>query len=152
MIVVVTTRVAVANRARFVGPTMVLRLEPFGADQVRRWLDVWNAVNPRAVLSPAVALRFPDLAGQPLLLFMLALYNADGNALHAEGAELAKARLYERLLTRFARREVDKSLRDALDDRVEQAVEEELVRLSVVAFAMFNRGVQWIDETELDGT
>jgi hypothetical protein len=102
------------------------------------------------VLSPEVALRFADLAGQPLLLFMLALYNADGNALHTEGAELAKARLYERLLTRFARREVAKSLHGALDDQVDQAVEEELVRLSVVAFAMFNRGVQWVDETELD--
>ncbi|MFE9745119.1 NACHT domain-containing protein [Saccharothrix saharensis] len=150
VIVVVTTRIAVANRARPAGSTVVLKLEPFADDQVRRWLDVWNTANPSATLSPEVALRFPDLAGQPLLLFMLALYNAEGNALEAEGAELAKARLYERLLTRFARREVDKSLRDALDDQVDQAVEEELVRLSVVAFAMFNRGVQWIDETELD--
>ncbi|MEU4767847.1 hypothetical protein AB0H12_31825 [Actinosynnema sp. NPDC023794] len=150
VIVVVTSRIAVANRARFAGSTMVLKLEPFGEDQVRRWLDVWNTVNPGAVLSPEVALRFADLAGQPLLLFMLALYNADGNALHTEGAELAKARLYERLLTRFARREVAKSLHGALDDQVDQAVEEELVRLSVVAFAMFNRGVQWVDETELD--
>ena len=150
VIVVVTTRIAVANRARFAGPTMVLKLEPFADDQVRRWLDVWNTANPAAVLLPEVAMRFQDFAGQPLLLFMLALYNADGNALEAEGSELAKARLYEQLLTRFARREVDKSLRDALDDQVDQAVEEELVRLSVVAFAMFNRGVQWIDETELD--
>ncbi|TQM82792.1 hypothetical protein FHX81_5203 [Saccharothrix saharensis] len=150
VIFVVTTRVAVANRARLAGSTVVLKLEPFADDQVRRWLDVWNTANPSATLSPEVALRFADLAGQPLLLFMLALYNAEGNALEAEGAELAKARLYERLLTRFARREVDKSLRDALDDQVDRAVEEELVRLSVVAFAMFNRGVQWIDETELD--
>ncbi|PSL54505.1 hypothetical protein B0I31_10619 [Saccharothrix carnea] len=150
VIFVVTSRTAVANRARFAGPTKVLKLEPFGHDQVRRWLDVWNTANPRAVLAPDVALRFEDLAGQPLLLFMLALYNADGNALHNEGAGLATATLYEQLLTGFARREVDKSLRDAMDDQVDQAVEEELVRLSVVAFAMFNRGVQWIDETELD--
>jgi hypothetical protein len=150
VIVVVTTRIAVANRARLAGPTMVLKLEPFADDQVRRWLDIWNTINPRAVLEPDVALRFGELAGQPLLLFMLALYNADDNALHREGSQLAKAHLYERLLTRFARREVDKSLRDALDDQVDQAVEEELVRLSVVAFAMFNRGVQWIDEIELD--
>ncbi|NUT48406.1 MAG: hypothetical protein HOV94_14010 [Saccharothrix sp.] len=97
-----------------------------------------------------MALRFEDLAGQPLLLFMLALYNADGDALRSEGAEMAKARLYEQLLTRFARREVAKSLHDALDHQVDRAVEEELIRLSVVAFAMFNRGVQWVDEAELD--
>ncbi|MCE6999343.1 hypothetical protein LZG04_31715 [Saccharothrix sp. S26] len=150
VIVVVTSRIAVANRARFADATAVLKLEPFGDDQVRRWLDVWNAANPGAVLLPEVALRFPDLAGQPLLLFMLALYNADGNVLRTEGAELAKATLYEQLLIRFARREVAKNLPGALDDRVDQAAEEELIRLSVVAFAMFNRGVQWIDEAELD--
>ncbi|MFD0199622.1 MULTISPECIES: NACHT domain-containing protein [Saccharothrix] len=150
VIFVLTSRTAVANRARFAGPTKVLKLEPFGHDQVRRWLDVWNTANPRAVLAPDVALRFEGLAAQPLLLFMLALYNADGNALHTAGEGLATATLYEQLLTRFARREVAKSLHDALDDQVELAVEEELVRLSVVAFAMFNRGVQWIDETELD--
>lgn len=150
VIVVVTSRTAVANRARFSSPTMVLKLEPFAHDQVRQWLDVWNTANPGAVLDPEVALRFEDLAGQPLLLFMLALYNADGNALHKEGTEFAKARLYGQLLTRFARREVAKNLQGALDHEIDRAVEEELVRLSVVAFAMFNRVLQWVDETELD--
>ncbi|MFE2755608.1 NACHT domain-containing protein [Actinosynnema sp. NPDC059335] len=150
VIFIVTSRTAVANRARFAGPTKVLKLEPFGDEQVRRWLDVWNEANPRAVLDRDVALRFPDLAGQPLLLFMLALFNADGNALHAHGADLAKATLYEELLVRFARREVVKSLPGALAAQVDRAVEDELVRLSVVAFAMFNRGAQWIDETGLD--
>ncbi|WP_367135322.1 NACHT domain-containing NTPase [Saccharothrix sp. HUAS TT1] len=150
VIVVVTSRTAVANRARFAGATVVLKLEPFGDAQVRHWLDVWNRANPGAVLEPEVALRFEDLVGQPLLLFMLALYNADGDALRSEGVRLARARLYERLLTGFARREVAKNLQGALDHEVERAVEEELIRLSVVAFAMFNRGVQWIDETDLD--
>ncbi|ONI83714.1 hypothetical protein ALI22I_35230 [Saccharothrix sp. ALI-22-I] len=150
VIVVVTSRTAVAHRARFASSTIVLKLEPFSHDQVRHWLEVWNAANPGAVLDPEVALRFDDLAGQPLLLFMLALYNADGNALHQEGAELAHAGLYEQLLTKFARREVLKRLHGPLGHQVDRAVEENLIRLSVVAFAMFNRGARWVDETELD--
>src|SRR5213078_1803042 len=34
--------------------------------------------------------------------------------------------------------------------RLDALVEAELLRLSVVAFAMFNRGRQWIEERELD--
>ncbi|MFD7656772.1 NACHT domain-containing protein [Actinosynnema sp. NPDC059797] len=149
VVVVVTSRVAVADRARFPAATVVLRLEPFGEEQVRQWLGTWNRVNPGAPLDPEVALQHAELAGQPLLLFMLALYNADGCALRGT-ASLDRAQLYEQLLTRFARREVVKHLRDAPDRELDRAVEQELIRLSVIAFAMFNRGAQWVEEADLD--
>ncbi|MFT7836680.1 hypothetical protein Q5530_11065 [Saccharothrix sp. BKS2] len=149
VVVVVTSRVAVANRARFPEAAVVLRLEPFGEEQVRGWLERWNRVNPGARLAPEVALRHAELAGQPLLLFMLTLYNADGDALR-ETSSLGQAQLYERLLTGFARREVAKQLKDAPDHEVDRAVERELIRLSVIAFAMVNRGAQWVDEADLD--
>ncbi|GAA1312726.1 hypothetical protein [Saccharothrix xinjiangensis] len=148
-VVVVTSRIAVADRARFPDAAVVLRLEPFGEEQVREWLGTWNRVNPGARLAPEVALQHAELAGQPLLLFMLALHNAGGGALRG-AASLGRAQLYEQLLTRFARREVVKHLRDAPDHDVDRAVEQELIRLSVIAFAMFNRGAQWVEEADLD--
>ena len=36
------------------------------------------------------------------------------------------------------------------EDDLERAVEAELLRLSVVAFAMFNRRSQWVPEADLD--
>ena len=151
--VLVTTRTAVADRARPVPGLVALRLEPFSAGQVERWLEVWNAHNARPGFRPlpaSAALRQGELSSQPLLLLMLALYDAEGNRLQLGEAELGEAELYERLLTRFAAREVRKAGAGLPDDRLAREVDQELLRLSVVAFAMFNRRRQWVTEAELD--
>ncbi|MEV0405754.1 hypothetical protein [Actinoallomurus sp. NPDC050550] len=155
--VLVTSRTAVADRVRVPAEGAVaVRLEPFDGEQVGRWLEVWNDANAAYFaergLRPlaAAALTHRELAEQPLLLMMLALYDADGNALQSESGRLDRAELYERLLIRFAEREVAKS-GASLDERQQhRAVEEELLRLSVTAFAMFNRGRQWVIEDELN--
>ncbi|GAB3972785.1 hypothetical protein GCM10029978_050690 [Actinoallomurus acanthiterrae] len=155
--VLVTSRTAVADRVRVPAEGAVaVRLEPFDGEQVGRWLEVWNDANAAYFAErglrplPAAALTHRELAEQPLLLMMLALYDADGNALQRESGRLDRAELYERLLTRFAEREVAKS-GASLDERQQRrAVEEELLRLSVTAFAMFNRGRQWATEDELN--
>ncbi len=142
-----------ADRARPVPCLVALRLEPFSAGHVERWLEVWNGCNARPGFRPlpaAAALRQGELASQPLLLLMLALYDADDNLLQREDAELRQAQLYERLLTRFAEREVRKAGTGLPDDRLAREVDRELLRLSVVAFAMFNRRRQWVTEPELD--
>jgi hypothetical protein len=155
--VIVTSRTSVADRARAPEDMLALRLEPFDPDRVMTWLNTWNATNAGhfaarglAPLSSEVVLAHPDLAAQPLLLLMLALYDADGNALQRVEIDLPQVELYERLLRSFARREVVKH-RPGLPDRdLNRAVEEELRRLSVAAFAMFNRGSQWVSESDLD--
>ncbi|MEU4562590.1 hypothetical protein AB0F72_29790 [Actinoplanes sp. NPDC023936] len=155
--IVVTSRTAVADRARPPAGTVALRLEPFDDQQVTTWLSIWNTVNAgnfaaRRItpLSAATALAHRALAEQPLLLLMLALYDADGNALQRRGGDLRAHELYEQLLRSFAVREIAK-LRPGLPDRdLTAAVENELRRLSVVAFAMFNRAAQWVTESDLE--
>jgi hypothetical protein len=49
----------------------------------------------------------------------------------------------------FARREVSKDDEDRTDANLAEDTEKELERLSVVAFAMFNRGMQWVTEADL---
>ncbi|MEV4254584.1 ATP-binding protein [Spirillospora sp. NPDC049652] len=157
--VLVTSRTSVADRMRIPNSGIVaVRLEPFSEEQTARWLDVWNNANAAALaargLSPLpvkTALRHSELASQPLLLLMLALYDSDDNALQKDDHALDSADLYERLLTRFAEREVRK-LHPELDGAAfADAVEDELQRLSITAFAMFNRGRQWVTEDELSG-
>ncbi|SNY73793.1 NACHT domain-containing protein [Paractinoplanes atraurantiacus] len=155
--VLVTSRTSVADRARAPEDTVALRLEPFDDARVESWLQVWNAANAGwlttrglAPLPAPTVLRHRDLAGQPLLLLMLALYDADGNALQRLTGDLGQGELYGRLLRNFATREVTKHRPD-LDDRgLARAVDEELHRLAVVGLAMFNRGTQWITEPELE--
>lgn len=158
--VVVTSRTSVAGRAVTPDDTAVVRLEPFDESQIATWLDVWNRVNAghfarhaMAPLDSATVLAHADLARHPLLLLMLALYDGDGNQLSrpaAAGATLRQGELYERLLTTFVQREVGRIQPGLLGRVLEAAVTEELRHLSVVAFAMFNRGTQWAGERELE--
>jgi hypothetical protein len=154
--VLVTTRTSVADRAKPPPETVALRLEPFDETRVRRWVATWNRVNadrfaPLGVhpLAPAAVLAHRELAEQPLLLLMLALYAAAGHDLRAAG-KLRRGELYERLLRSFARREVEKHRPGLTERERDRATEEELRRLAVVAFGMFNRGVQWVTEDDLE--
>nr|WP_143218914.1 hypothetical protein [Actinokineospora bangkokensis] len=150
--VVVTSRVTVADRMRLPGEVLVARIERFEVDQIQSWVDVWNytnrdylRANGRSPLTLETIERHLDLVSQPLLLLMVALYDAESGALQGETDKLSKSELYERLLVRFARREVSKRV-DPEDDA---EVEKELLILSVVAIGMFNRGAQWITDEEL---
>jgi len=155
--VIVTSRTAVTDRARIPHGAVAVRLEPFDENQVTAWLEVWGRFNAGPLaergmrpLPPRVALGHQELAEQPLLLLMLALYDADANALQRRSAELGRTELYGRLLKEFARREIRKHSTALPEADLERAVETELLRLSVVAFAMFNRRSQWVSEAELD--
>jgi hypothetical protein len=155
--ILITSRTAVADRAQPAPGMTVIRLEPFSEAQITRWLSAWNDANTSGLaarglrpLSPQTAMEHADLVSQPLLLLMLALYDADGNRLQHGSTALDEAGLYERLLTSFAEREISKSGTDLPADQFREAVERELLHLSVVAFAMFTRGRQWVSEAELD--
>jgi hypothetical protein len=153
----VTTRSAVADRARCAPGTIAIRLEPFSMQHVERWVACWNDANAATLVerglepvSVEVLMASPDLASQPLLLMMLALYDADNNALRQASSSLGRVELYEQLLTRFAEREIRKTGAGMTDEQLAKEVENELTRLSVVAFAMFNRGRQWTTVEELN--
>jgi hypothetical protein len=155
--VIVTSRTAVVDRARIPHGSVVARLEPFDDAQIRAWLANWRDLNEPALrrrgltpLSDEVALAHRELAEQPLLLLMLALYDADDNALHERSATFDRTSLYERLLREFAGRQIRKLAPDLDDEALERAVEQELLRLSIVGFGMFNRRGQWVSDADLD--
>jgi len=155
--VFITSRTVVADRARIpTGGVPAVRLEPFSQDQVRSWLAIWKACNGAYLesrglhaLSARAALRQPDLASQPLLLLLLALYDAPDNALEDEAGDIGEAMLYEKIFARFGEREVRKSRPGLSGAQLQAAIEQELLQLSIAAFAMFNRGRQWATEDEL---
>jgi CheY-like chemotaxis protein len=163
VVVLVTSRTAVADRARYPEGAVALRLEPFRPAQAQSWLEQWNSLNETYLaargLSPlpaSVVARHEPLACQPLLLMMLALYDAGANALQrgyagtGDGQPLDETALYEKLLTAFAEREVAKTGAALPDRDTARQVERELQRLSLVAFGIINRHRQWITEAELE--
>lgn len=162
VVAVVTSRIAVSDRVRYPPGAVALRLEPFRRVQIDKWLDIWNRHNKEylaarglAPLPVELVARNYELASQPLLLLMLALYDADANALQRglnldSGKALDETTLYEQLLASFAAREIGKSAAALPEDEVTTRIEQELQRLSLVAFGMINRRRHWITQAELD--
>lgn len=156
--VIVTSRTSVADRARPPKGMTAMRLEPFDEERTAAWLDRWNAANAEhfaanpglSPLPPAIALVHQDLASQPLLLLMLALYDAPANALQRLTGAIGEGELYERLLHDFCEREVTKHRHGLSERQLRAAIEDELRHLSIVSFGMFNRRSQWITEIDLD--
>jgi hypothetical protein len=85
---------------------------------------------------------------------MLALYDADANALQrgteTAGSGIDETVLYEELLTAFAYREVEKSAEGIPAGELPVLVQQELQRLSLIAFSVINRRRQWVTVAELD--
>lgn len=153
----VTSRVTVADRARLPKGSIVLRLDPFDDQQISQWISVWNLSNADYFASKCLnslslerVSSYMDLAQQPLLLLILALYDADANGLTSNSGPMKEAALFEALLQQFARREVNKTGTHLPRDVIERQVEGELTQLSVVALAMFNRGLQLASDREIE--
>ena len=159
VIVIVTSRTVVADHARFPAGTLALQIQPFTEEQVRRWLEIWAQCNSPVLaarglksLPAETAMAHRDLATQPLLLTLLAIFDAAGNALQNNETPLSRAELYERIFTEVAMREVRKSARNRSlpAERLQDLSEQELQRLAIVALAMFARSRQFATDAELN--
>ena len=158
VVVVVTSRTVVADRVRIPDGTTIVKLDPFNEDDMANWIARWKRANATGItagtvgeLTLAAARRQPELAEQPLLLLMLALYAVD-RTLPPLDEEMATAELYRRLLEGFAHREAAKDLglgHDPSPNELDQRTQDHLERLAIAALGMFNRGRQDITENEL---
>jgi len=155
VVVIVTSRTLVVDRARIPHGCLLVKLEDFDDGQVARWLAAWNAANADSPgfrgLGMAEVLHHGALARQPLLLTMLAIYATDPDVYRLDAGGLSTAALYQRLLDSFIRRQVtDKADRPPSPDDVAGLMATQRWALSIAAYAMFNRGRQYATEEDLD--
>src|SRR5262249_9460068 len=156
VVVAVTSRAVVADRVDVPHGTTIVKLDAFEEADIEEWLNRWRQVNMAAIadgnmrqLTASAHLHNPQLAQQPLLLLMRALYAADPET-PALDSQLATADLYQGLLDGFSLREAAKDLGgDLRRNELKQRAQDHLDRLAIAALAMFNRGRQDIDEEEL---
>lgn len=152
--VIVTSRTLVADRARIPVDSVMIKLEEFDDGQIQTWLRAWNTANANTTgfraLSIGEVLAHRDLACQPLLLLILAIYAAGPGAARLDSQELSHARLYRRLLDTFIRRQVDKSTESLTRQRINAEMINRRWQLGITAFGMFNRGLQHITEAQLE--
>ncbi|OKI30494.1 hypothetical protein A6A25_28610 [Saccharothrix sp. CB00851] len=107
--VVITSRTLVVDRARIPHGVPIVKLEEFDNPRIGKWLDAWNTANTATPdfrpLALEDLLRHGDLARQPLILLMLAIYAADAESGRLDDENLSQAELYERLIDSFVVRQ-----------------------------------------------
>ncbi|WP_212998804.1 TIR domain-containing protein [Winogradskya consettensis] len=152
--VIVTSRTVMASHVRVPAHSLVLRLDPFSDDKIASWLSAWNTASLstigarryRPLTMPEVT-RYGELARTPLILTMLAMNAAHGE-LPAPTGEVAAS--YDWLIQSFVRRELASGGASGAVQDDHRAVSTEMYRLSMVAFAAFNRGRDWATEDEIN--
>lgn len=159
--VIVTSRITLIDKAIIPRGTTVVRLEPFDEPRRAEWISRWNACNAAYFQQCGVKPftlpdneRLAELAEQPLLLLMLAIFDSAGNALSGR-PDLDRTLLYDALLRRFIERELGKGEHGAAfsgrsQDARRPLVDRELTRLGVAAIGMFNRQEVKITRDQLD--
>jgi hypothetical protein len=158
---IVTSRIGLIGRAHIPEGTVVIRLEPFDVERRNEWARIWNEHNASFFDDPAngtspfdpTPLRgdIRDLAAQPLLLLMLAIYDADKNRL-ANQADLNRTALYHSLVRSFVERE-QRRLPDFANlpsDEQDPRVDLEMRRLGIAGLTMFNRRKREITGKDID--
>jgi len=155
---IVTSRVTLIDKALIADRTPVIMLADFHPPKIQRWCQIWNKKNEEYFARDGVEpFRLEDtdkifeLAKQPLLLLMLALYDANGNALKKD-RELNGTQLYDRLIREFILREKrkDESFRRLQAKAQEKTIDREMTKVSIAALGMYNRKVLYIHSEELE--
>lgn len=169
--IIVTSRITLIDKAIVPENSTVLRLLEFNAEQRSEWIKIWNRTNAEYFQSCVPVIKpftlpeteqnikskkknsIIELAEQPLLLLMLALYDSEGNSLSELDNDLKRTALYNNLLRRFVRRERSRYVL-GFNEKNQQdqntIIDIEMKRLGVVAIGMFNRKKLYINTKELD--
>ncbi|MEE3918943.1 hypothetical protein V2I01_12410 [Micromonospora sp. BRA006-A] len=110
IIPIITSRILVMDRASVPQSTVLVRLEDLTDAQVTAWLTAVNAANEDRSgyrrLSAGELLSHGELARQPLLLTLLAIYYNEHWADRRPGTAISRSDLFTGLLTAFIRRQV----------------------------------------------
>lgn len=149
--IIVTSRITLIDKARIPVNSTVLRLMEFDQQQRQAWINIWNSTNSEYFINNNILpFKLPEkgkrnniieLAEQPLLLLMLALYDSESNEL-AKNINIKRTELYDNLIRRFVRRERSRYILD-FDGKTQAEqdliIDNEVNRLGVIAIGMYNR-------------
>ena len=155
---ILTSRTTLIDKASIARGTTIIKLSDFDEKRIQKWTELWNDANQNyfdrhqlAPFSVGPKSKVYELAKQPLLLLMLALYDTSENALK-KNSELTGAQLYDRLIREFITREQlkDASFSSYPAEDQKLIVNKEMHKVSIAALGMYNRRALFIRAEELE--
>lgn len=154
---IVTSRTTLIDKAFIMDNTPVIRLSDFDEKRINAWSIIWNDYNKNFFQKNQLDFfevdqgsKIFELAKQPLLLLMLALYDSNGNALKKQ-KNLNSTQLYYSLIREFISREKkkDHKFRSKQESEQQKIINEEVRKISIAALGMYNRKALYIRSIEL---
>lgn len=142
--VILTSRLTVMQDVDIPNNTTIIRLESFDSKRQDQWIEQWNSFQTKKGFNDFKLPSNPsiiELAKEPLLLFMLAVYDFENNELQSAALEqdFNQSKLYDKLFDKFTQRQLDKALQYG---RLSKLKKERLskkfrLRLGAIATLMF---------------
>lgn len=155
---IITSRITLIDKAYIPNGSIVLRLCDFDRNRIDEWITIWNSHN-KSYFSNNNLKEFSlpkngkilDLARQPLLLMMLALYDSNDNKLDKQ-KDLTQTQLYDNLIRDFVAREKRKeeNFKNLTCDMQEKEIDVEVTRIGIAAIGMYNRNIYHIVSEQLN--
>lgn len=154
---IVTSRTILIDKALIMENTPIIKLCDFNEERIELWSKIWNEKNEYFfkknkldVFTVDKSSKIYELAKQPLLLLMLALYDSNSNSLKKQ-ENMNSTELYYSLIWEFVSREKRKDhlFRGKQESEQQEIIEKEIRKLSIAALGMYNRRTLYIRSTEL---
>jgi energy-coupling factor transporter ATP-binding protein EcfA2 len=141
--VILTSRISVMQDVSIPEFTKIIKLNSFDEKRRNLWIDKWNNFQ----IKKGYHFNLPNnknielLASEPLLLFMLAIYDFENEELQkiTNDKDFNQSKLYDSLLDKFIIRQLSKSdgFRNAKSEKKEDEKENFRLRLGMIALMMF---------------
>lgn len=154
---IITSRTILIDKALIMDNTPIIKLCDFNEKRIELWRDIWNEEhecffkkNKLEAFEIDKSSKIYELAKQPLLLLLLALYDSNSNALKKQ-KNMNSTELYYSLIWEFISREKrkDNMFRSKQESEQQEIIEREVRKLSIAALGMYNRRALYIRSTEL---
>lgn len=141
--VILTSRLTVMQEVHIPEKTRIIKLNGFDKQRKELWTSIWNSHQKKKGYKFALPLNenVQHLSEEPLLLFMLAVYDFQNSGLQKMVNEntFSQSQLYDSLLSDFAKRQLEKNehFKNANQEKKNQDLEDFRLRLGVIALLMF---------------
>jgi SpoVK/Ycf46/Vps4 family AAA+-type ATPase len=154
--VLVTSRTVVMDHVSVNSLSAAIHLEDFSDDQVALWSRIWNKHNAgyfdfeanRRPLDWKQALEIGEIARQPLLLALVAIYDAETQGI-GQLKSLDRTMLYDELVRSFVLRDSEKA-GGSSPRKSSHEVQRSMDALASTAATMFANGRWYVSGSDID--
>lgn len=154
--IILTSRLTVMQDVDVPNETTIIRLDSFDEKRQNQWIEQWNSFQTKRDFVNFIIPNnssIKELAKEPLLLFMLGVYDFESSELQNDSKEsdFNQSKLYDKLFNKFTYRQLDKDPKfgELSDPKKNKLAKRYRLRLGAISTLMFLNDVDHKDTQKL---